>query len=216
MFKISIPAVVFLAAMLAVNAYGAGSGLVEAANLIYSGTKSSVCFSEVFLTEVSHETTIRTSRKFNPVKLGQAEIFDFPFAVMTGEGRFTLTAAERANLKQYLSGGGFLLASAGCSNAEWDESFRREIGHIFPDRTLSPIALTHPVFSTVFQIKALDTKKEDSHLEGLDIGGKLVVIYTPDGLNDTASMHGCCCCGGNEILNSRKINVNIITYALLQ
>lgn len=216
MRKVNITAVVFLTAMIAAKAYGTGNGLVEAANLIYSGTKSSVCFSEVFLTEVSHETTIRTSRKFKPVKLGQTEIFDFPFAVMTGEGHFTLTAGERANLKHYLLAGGFLLASAGCSNADWDESFRKEIHDIFPDRTLSPIALTHPVFSTVFQIKALETKQEDAHLEGLAIGGKLVVIYTPDGLNDTTSMHGCCCCGGNEILNSRKINVNIITYALLQ
>jgi hypothetical protein len=216
MLKFSVTAIALLAAMASMTAYGAGSGLVEVANLIYSGTKSSVCFSEVFLTEVSHETTIRTSRKFKAVKLGDAEIYDFPFAVMTGEGAFTLTAAERANLKQYLAGGGFLLASAGCSNADWDESFRKEMDHIFPNRKLSPIALTHPVFSTVFQIRALETKKEDAHLEGLSLGGKLVVIYTPDGLNDTTSMHGCCCCGGNEILNSRKINVNIITYALLQ
>ncbi|MEJ2170281.1 MAG: hypothetical protein P8X90_32675, partial [Desulfobacterales bacterium] len=64
--------------------------------------------------------------------------------------------------------------------------------------------------------KKLETKGEDAHLEGLSMGGKLVLVYSPDGLNDTSTMHGCCCCGGNEILNSRDVNVNVITYALLQ
>src|SRR6516164_8222834 len=63
---------------------------VECANLIYSGTKSSVCFSEEFLSTVASETSINTSRKFKPVKLGEKEIFKFPFAVMTGEGAFSL------------------------------------------------------------------------------------------------------------------------------
>ena len=75
---------------------------VECANLIYAGTKSSVCFSEEFLSTVASETSINTSRKFKSVKLGEREAFKFPFAVMTGEGAFTLTDEERKNLKLYL------------------------------------------------------------------------------------------------------------------
>jgi len=193
-----------------------GEGFVECANLIYAGTKSSICFSESFLSDVSRETTIRASRKFKPVKLGGAEVFDFPFAVMTGEGEFSLTTKERSNLRRYLETGGFLLASAGCSNQGWDRSFWSEIEQIFPENTLTSIDGDHPIFATVAQIKKLETKGEDAHLEGLSMGGKLVLIYSPDGLNDTSSMHGCCCGGGNEILNSRNVNVNVITYALLQ
>ena len=95
-----------------------GSDAVECANVIYAGTKSSVCFSEEFLSAVASETSISTSRKFRPVKLGERELFRFPFAVMTGEGTFALTEDERRNLKQYLEKGGFLLASAGCSSRE--------------------------------------------------------------------------------------------------
>jgi hypothetical protein len=29
-------------------------------------------------------------------------------------------------------------------------------------------------------------------------------------------MHGWLCCGGNEIVNSQKVNANILAYALLQ
>lgn len=189
---------------------------VECANLIYAGTKSSVCFSEEFLSTVASETSINTSRKFKPVKLGEREIFRFPFAAMTGEGAFTLTDEERKNLKLYLEKGGFLLASAGCSSKEWGDSFTSEMQTIFPDRKLEEVPMTHAIFRTIFDIPRLDTKAEDARLFGLSIGGKIVLIYSPDGLNDTATMHGCCCCGGNEIRNSQKVNANILAYALLQ
>jgi hypothetical protein len=41
------------------------------------------------------------------------------------------------------------------------------------------------------------------------------VLYSVDGLNDTAHTQGCCCCGGNEITNCEQINVNILAYAML-
>lgn len=197
---------------------GESSGdAVECANLIYAGTKSSVCFSEEFLSTVASETSINTSRKFKPVKLGEKEIFRFPFATITGEGAFTLTDDERTNLKLYLEKGGFLLASAGCSSKEWGDSFTREIATIFPDRKLAEVPMDHPIFSTIFQVDQLNMSHGGvAKLQGLTIGGKIVLIYSPDGLNDTATMHGCCCCGGNEIEDSRKVNANILAYALLQ
>ena len=193
-----------------------GGDAVECANLIYAGTKSSVCFSEEFLAAVARDTTINTSRKFRPVKLDSDEIFRYPFAVMTGEGGFALTEQERRNLGRYLERGGFLLASAGCSSRQWDDSFRREISTVFPRIELKTVPMTHDIFHTVYEVKNLDTKGEPAKLEGLTLGGKIVLIYSPDGLNDTSTLHGCCCCGGNEIKNSQKVNANILAYALLQ
>ncbi|MCA9429391.1 MAG: hypothetical protein KC940_02670, partial [Candidatus Omnitrophica bacterium] len=51
-------------------------------------------------------------------------------------------------------------------------------------------------------------------LEGLEIDGRIVMIYSPEGLNDTSNVQGCCCCGGNEVKNSQEVNVNVITYSL--
>jgi len=209
-------AVAFVLGSASAQAADAGGDAVECANLIYAGTKSSVCFSEEFLSTVATETSINTSRKFKPVKLGDKEVFRFPFAVMTGEGAFALTDEERANLKLYLEKGGFLLASAGCSSKEWGDSFVREMEKIFPDRALADVPMDHPIFRTVFDIERLETKEADARLQGLTLGGKIVVIFSPDGLNDTPTMHGCCCCGGNEIANSRQVNANILVYALLQ
>src|SRR5262249_34320648 len=130
---------------------------IECASLIYSGTKSSFCFSEEFLSTVASETSVNTARKFKPVKLGEHEVVRFPFAVMTGEGAFTLTEDERKNLKNYLEKGGFLLASAGCSSKDWGDSFSHEIETIFPDRKLAEVPMDHPIFRTVYEVKQLDT-----------------------------------------------------------
>jgi hypothetical protein len=195
----------------------AGGEAVECANLIYAGTKSSVCFSEQFLSAVASETSINAARKFKPVKLADKEIFRFPFAVMTGEGAFTLTDDERRNLKLYLEKGGFLLASAGCSSREWSDSFTHEMESLFPDRKLADVPMQHAIFRTVFEVRQLDMSHGgEGKVQGLTLGGKIVVIFSSDGLNDTATMHGCCCCGGNEIRNSQKVNANILAYALLQ
>ena len=189
---------------------------VQCANLIYAGTRSSVCFSDKFLSLLARDTTINTARKFKPVKAADAEIFQFPFVVMTGEGAFTLTEDERDNLKRYLERGGFLLASAGCSSEPWDTSFRREVQAIFPERELETIQSDSDVFRTVYEISSLKTKGAEATLKGMTIGGKIVMIYSSDGLNDTSTMHGCCCCGGNEIVNAAKVNANVLAYALLQ
>ena len=95
---LSAQAALFFTGALAVASEPTGSEAVECANLIYAGTKSSVCFSEEFLSAVARETSINTARKFKPVKLADKEVFRFPFAVMTGEGAFTLTDDELTGL----------------------------------------------------------------------------------------------------------------------
>jgi hypothetical protein len=188
---------------------------VRCGNLVYAGTKSSVCFSDKFLTTVAKETHIVADKKFTPVKLSSAEIFDHPFAIMTGEGAFTLPEAERKNLRSYLTRGGFLLASAGCSSSEWNRSFRNEIKKVLPDHELKKIPMTHPLFRTVFEISNVTVKGTGTAaIEGIEIDGRIVLVYSAEGLNDTGNVKGCCCCGGNEVKNCHEINVNVFSYAL--
>ena len=137
---------------------GEPDGIVQVANLVYAGTKSSQCFSDHFLIQAEKESSISTSRRFHATKLGSEEVFGFPLVIMTGEGEFSLTDQERENLRQYVQGGGLLLASAGCSSREWDRSFRREMAHIFPATAMQPLGLDHQVFHTVYDIKVLEAK----------------------------------------------------------
>ncbi len=189
--------------------------LVQCANLIYSGSKTSHCFSDKFLRELNEISHIDADKQFTPVKLATEELFNYPFAIMTGEGAFSLFEEERTNLKSYLERGGFLLASAGCSSPDWDRSFRREFRLLFPDKELTKIQMDHPLFQMVYEVKRINLKNGGTTLlEGLELGGKIVLVYSSEGLNDVASVQGCCCCGGNEIRNSKEINANIIAYAL--
>ena len=198
------------------NTGGEPDGIVHVANVIYAGFKSSKCFSDHFLIDAEKESAISTSRRFHAVKLASDDVYGFPLLIMTGEGAFTLPDAERKNLRQFVERGGFLLASAGCSSEEWDRSFRREMAIIFPDNGLKALEMNHPVFHTVHDIDKLEAKHGvPKPLEGVTVSGRLGVIYSQDGLNDTANTQGCCCCGGNEIYGAAKINVNILAYALI-
>lgn len=190
---------------------------IQCANLIYGGLHTSRCFSDEFLRAVQRETAIATERRFKSVKLDSEELFNYPFVVITGEDGFYLSAKERSNLKNYLEKGGFLLASAGCSNQDWDRAFRRMIRETFKENQLQKIAMDHAVFQTVYTVNELQLNHpgEPVALEGLKMNGKLVLIYSPQGLNDTEHTEGCCCCGGNEITNALEVNVNILLYALL-
>jgi hypothetical protein len=202
---------------LASAAAPAKEGAIQCANLIYGENHTSRCFSDEFLTAAQRETTIATERRFRAVRLESDELFQYPFVVVTGEHDFRFTAKERENLKRYLTSGGFLLASAGCSNKDWDQAFRREIKTVFGDTKMRAIAADEPLFRTVYKVKELKLSHpaEPAKLEGLEWNGKLVMVYSPHGLNDTSHTEGCCCCGGNEIVNAMEVNVNILVYALL-
>ncbi len=196
---------------------GESQSVVQVANLIYAGTKTSECFSDHFLRRAETDSAISTSRRLHSVKLSSEEIFNFPLLIMTGEGEFTLLEEERENLRQFVQRGGFLLASSGCSSDEWDRSFRNELAKVFVDRKLDELASDHLVFHTVYDIQSLEAKHgTPKPLVGLHFGSRLGVLYSQDGLNDTSNSQGCCCCGGNEITNAEEINVNILVYSLLQ
>lgn len=194
---------------------GESGSVVQVANLVYAGSKSSECFADHFLVRAEKDSTISTSRRFHAVKLSSEEIYNYPLLIMTGEGEFVLGDAERTNLRAYLKRGGFLLASSGCSSPEWDRSFRREMATLFEETKMQQLDLKHPVFHTVYDIDQLTAKHGTPRpLEGISIGDRLAVLYSQDGLNDTSHAQGCCCCGGNEITNAEVVNVNILAYAL--
>jgi hypothetical protein len=195
---------------------GETEGVVQVANLVYAGTKSSKCFSDHFLIEAEKASAISTSRRFHAVKLSSPELFEFPLVIMTGEGAFELPDAERQNLRKFVERGGLLLGSAGCSSPDWDRCFRAEMAKVFPEYPLAALGMDHPIFHTVYDITTLTGLHGPPRpLEGVTVGGRIGVIYSIDGLNDTSHTQGCCCCGGNEITNSGQVNVNILAYALL-
>ena len=72
-------------------------------------------------------------------------------------------------------------------------------------------------YDTIFNVEDLKLSHSsgEAALRGVTLEGKIVLVYSREGLNDTSHTEGCCCCGGNEILNSMEINANILAYSLL-
>lgn len=191
-------------------------GIIAAGNLIYAGNRSSICFAEKFLSDTARQTTLNVEKKFRSVRLDSDQLFDLPFCVFSGENAFTLTDRERKNLRKYLMNGGFIVSSPSCSNKDWDRSLRKELALALPEYPLKKIEMSHPIFSIVNQITELKCKEGNTAtIEGIEVNGRIVMIHSKEGLNDVHNAQGCCCCGGNEILAAAKINVNLITYALL-
>ena len=200
----------------AANAPKADLTKLQCGNLVYAGTKSSICFADKFLSDVAANTNLNVGKNFVPVRLEADNVFDFPFCVWSGEADFSLTKKERENLRKYLLNGGFILSSPGCSDPNWDTALRKELKLIFPEYKMVKLPMSHPVFSTVNQVTRLTDKHGgQAYVEGMEVNGRLVMVYSKDGLNDVSNAKGCCCCGGNMIVEAVLVNVNVFTYALL-
>ncbi len=194
-----------------------GEGVVHIGMLVYSEDKTGVCFADGFLDTVARETDVAVHRQFEHVTLSSDKLFDYPFVVMTGQGRFTLDDTEIKNLQTYLKRGGFILASAGCTNEAWAESFSLAMTQAFGKDALQTISTKHPIFHTIYDIKHLDVRGQEdvAPLYAYQADGVVRVMFSPMGLNDTSNAgEGCCCCGGSEIHNAKLINADILVYAL--
>lgn len=204
-----------LASRAAEPSFDWNSETIHCGNLVYGNNQTSVCFAETFLTDAAKETGLNIAPKFARIALAKDDVFNTPLCIFTGEGKFTLTATERTNLRRYLENGGFVLASPGCSNSDWNATFHQEIALALPGYELKQIEMSHPLFSTVKTIGKLTVKGRATFLKGIFINGRLALVYSPEGLNNASNAKGCCCCGGAEISEAREVNVNAVAYALL-
>lgn len=103
-----------------------------------------------------------------------------PYLYMTGHGNVRFSPAEREALREYLLSGGFLHAD---DNYGMDESFRREMRLMFPDREMVELPPDHPVFHVFYdfpegipKIHEHDGKRPQAF--GIFHDGRLMVLYS--------------------------------------
>ena len=133
--------------------------------------------------------------------------------------------ATIARIRQYLMDGGTWVVHSNCGRPEFNDSFRREIKRIFPDRELAPIPTDHPLFSSFYKIHSMHVKKGTDpvkeippYLETVNIGTRAAVIFSPIDLS----------CGWNAERNpipggvlytqqdALQMGANITTYVLAE
>ena len=171
------------------------------------------------LQAVREQTGIDAAVREATVSLTDPSLSDFPYLYLTGHGNIQFSIEERVRLREYLLGGGFLHAD---DNYGLDESFRREMQAVFPDRELVELPADHPVFHTVYDLSAGLPKIHEHEGEppqafGIFDEGRLIVFYTfeadlgdgwedPDVHNDPEEVR-------EEAL---RMGVNLFVYVLGQ
>jgi len=210
------------AALAAEVALAQGSGPVTIARLQYEGggdwyaNPSSL---PNLLTEIEARTGIPTAEREVAIRPGDPALRDYPFLYMTGHGDVRFTPDERLALRRYLLEGGFLHAD---DNYGLDESFRQEIGRIFPDRELVELPPEHPIFRSPYEFpdgipKIHEHDGAPPRAFGIFHQGRLVVVYTyetdlgdgwedPDVHEDPPEVRE----------DALRMGVNIFLYALMQ
>jgi hypothetical protein len=163
-------------------------------------------------------TTINTAMDSKPhtVQVGSSEIFEYPFIHMTGHGNVVFSEADSKNLRTYLVSGGFLHID---DNYGMKPYVLEALKTVFPEKQMTEIPLTHPIYSNAFSFpKGLPKIHEHDGLAPRALGyfheGKLVLLFTfesdlGDGWED-ANIHN----DPEEVrLKALKMGANIIKYA---
>jgi hypothetical protein len=132
------------------------------------------------LAAIRERTGVRVAERELVVTLADDALWQVPFLHMTGHGNVRWSDRDLAVLRRYLAQGGFLHVD---DNYGMDESIRREIGRLFPDRPLVEVPLTHPVYSVVYRFPAGVPKIHEHDGKpaqgfGIFLDGRLVVYYT--------------------------------------
>jgi len=81
------------------------------------------------------------------VEVGSPDLFNFPFVYLTGHGNVHFSERDAANLRSFLTGGGFLHID---DNYGLDPFIRREMKKVFPEIEPVELPFTHPIFHQKF------------------------------------------------------------------
>lgn len=132
------------------------------------------------LRAINERTTLRVETTEARVTLMDDRLWDFPFVHMTGHGVVKFSDAEVDRLRDYLLRGGFLHVD---DNYGLDETFRKEIARVFPDRPLVDVPLTHPIYHIVYDFpkgvpKIHEHDGRPARGFGIFVGDRLAVYYT--------------------------------------
>ena len=132
------------------------------------------------LAAIRERTSLPVVRTEVRVTLMDDRLWDYPFLHLTGHGNIKLTDAEVLRLREYLVRGGFLHAD---DNYGLDESLRRELARVFPDRPLVEVPLSHPIYHLVYDFpkglpKIHEHDGKPARGFGIFLGDRLAVYYS--------------------------------------
>ena len=146
---------------------------------------------------------------------------ELPALLFAGHNGFNLGDEVRQRLARYVLDGGMIIGDACCGWKDFNDAFRREIQAIFPDRPMRTLTPDDPIFSSYYKLGDFTYQKADGAryeaapcLEGLSVGCRTAVVYSPADL--TCGWDGHDHPRGLRVVidQSRQIGANYVTYLL--
>ena len=148
---------------------------------------------------------------------------ELPLLYFGGTKPFEFNDAQRQKLRKYMEEGGTLFLEANSGFDEFRASAVKEIKAIFPDKDLRRLPLDHPVFSSLHKIteveymKTVDSVPDNKpYLEGVDLGTRTVLFYTPYGMSCAWDGHTHKKNRGLGPAAANQIGANIIAYCVAE
>lgn len=132
------------------------------------------------LAAVRERTALRVAETERVVRLDGDDLWTVPYIYMTGHGNVRFSDRDLETLRRYLRQGGFLHVD---DNYGMDESIRRELGRLFPERPLVEVPLDHPVYRVVYSFprgipKVHEHDGKPAQGFGIFLEGRLAVFYS--------------------------------------
>lgn len=114
------------------------------------------------------------------VEVGSPELFNYPFIHMTGHGNVVFNDQESQNLRQYLTGGGFLHID---DNYGMDAYVRTAMKKVFPELNWIELPFNHEIYNQKYSFpnglpKIHEHDEKPAQGFGLFWEGRLICFYS--------------------------------------
>jgi len=205
------------------------------AKLRHSGGCEAAPRALIHLLEAAREQLkLRTDVEDQLISITDETLFDYHLVFMHGRNRFQWTDTERRRLRFYLENGGMLFADAICASEAFTAAFRQEMAAIFPDHPIENVPADDPLFTRRFG--GADLQKVSRHeptataegtigtrtvegppvLQGIRLGGRWVVLFSPLDVSCALEKHDTIDCRGYTREDAGRIALGVVMYSIEQ
>ncbi len=170
-------------------------------------------------------TTIPVDLEEKIIELGSTDLFQYPFAYLSGHKLVQFTTQEAANFKKYVQNGGFVFVDD-CNHdidGLFAKSFEMQMSSLFGAGALKKIPNNHELYrsfflfekgppTTSFELNGWGDDLVHDYLKAILINGRMAVLYSNKDYG---------CEWDYDFRNKRflaedntKFGINIIVYAM--
>ena len=177
------------------------------------------------LTRLEKDSAIPVNLKRVSVDLNHDDTSAYPFLFFTGLDDFTLTKKQIEALRKHVDQGGTLVINNALGLATFHQAAVREMRRVFPADEFRLLPQSHEIFrslNTITRVKYTPALMKDQGeklqgrpvLFGVEIKGKLRVIYSPYDLEGGWNEVRYPLSRGYQSDSAKKLGCNIIMFAM--